>query len=342
MRFMTRLPICVGALVALLALPAVASAALPKEKTQYAVHDHTGSGQDFHIEIDVGTNPRVLKSVVLYLQECDATGFAEDVPVSENGDFEVTSTLPKGGTWRIKGSFTTADHAHGEYELVNEKCSTGAKTFDAHPPKPGGANGLHDHEASSHHKGGTAPRRYARLDNKSPRAIAEAARLWSRTLTVAQTRSFRTYKAVRRMYKITARRRPRPLVFHVHRKAYDLDRYVLTATRPESLVYWWAAKGQPQLVAFMYRANTLVPPKFAGGIFGWHSHFADKEPMTHVWLTNDLRSAAANCMPVPELEEALPKFNYAKPAQASGHESMPCLTDEEATSGDGHAGHGGH
>ncbi len=323
MRSNTRLLACAGTLLALLALPAVAPAALPQTNTQYGVHDHTGEGTDFHIEIEVGKNPRQLKSVVLYLEQCDATAFAEKVPVSETGAFEVVASLPKGGTWRVTGTFPTADHAHGDYELTNAKCTTGAKAFDAHPPTADGGHA--GHSSSSHHRGGTAPDRYATLTNKSRWEVAEAARLWSRTLTVAQTRPFRTYRNVRRLYEITAARRPRPLIFHVHRKAYDRDRYVLAATRPESLVYWWPRKGDPILVAFMYRANTLIPPKFAGGIFGWHAHAAKAMPMTHVWLTKDLRSAAANCMPVPELERDVPRYKWSTPA-------MPCCSTRSRSS----------
>lgn len=337
MRFITRLLICMGALAALLAMPALASAALPKAKTQYTHEGHVGQGNDWHVELEVGTDTRRLKSIVLYLQECDVTAFAEDVPVSDTGAFEVVATLPKGGTYRVTGSFVSATHAHGEFELTNEKCSpgTGVRTFDAHPAKAGGAHGGHD--STSSHRGGTPPRQYARLDNKTPAQIAEAARLWSRTLTIANTPAFKTYRAVRRLYKITARRRPRPLIFHVHRAAYDTDRFLFAATRPESLVYWWGSKkGPPRLVAFMYRANTLIPPKFAGGIFGWHAHNPTAMPMTHVWLTGDLRSSAANCMPVPELEAYLPGFKYEKPAQLSGHESLPCPTGD--TADDGHTG----
>ena len=46
--------------------------------------------------------------------------------------------------------------------------------------------------------------------------------------------------------------------------------------------------------------------------------------MTHVWLTGDMRSALANCMPVPALEAALPAFRWAAPGQGFSKESYPC------------------
>jgi len=47
--------------------------------------------------------------------------------------------------------------------------------------------------------------------------------------------------------------------------------------------------------------------------------------MTHVWLTGDLRSAWANCLPVAQLEQANPRFKYEKPRNGvSGTEAVPC------------------
>ena len=318
MRLIVRLLVGLGAAILLLT-PVSAVAAVPKPKTSYVIDDHGGTGRDWHVEVEVSKDPRRLKSVVLYLEECDETTFAENVAVSDSGDFEVVASLPKGGTWRLTGGFPTSTHLHGDFELTNGKCSTGARTFDAHVPEGG------PHEA--HHSGGTPPKAYPDLDSKSTAQVAAAARLWSRTLSVAKTRPFRTYTAVRRRYDITAFNRRRPLAFHVYRAAYNTDPYFLSATRPESLVYWWPRKGRPILVAFMYRSNQLSPPRFAGGIYGWHAHSKTAMPMTHVWLTRDLRSAAAHCMPVAELEAALPRFRYETPRQPSGPESSPCPED---------------
>lgn len=319
MRFMVRLLGGVAALTVLLVVPTGAPAAVPKAKTQYAVDEHGTAGRNWHVEVEVGKDPRRLKSVVLYLEECGETAFAENVPVSETGEFEVVASLPKGGTWRLTARFPTAAHLHGDFELTNGTCSTGARLFDAHPPSAGG-----DDEDAGHHSGGTPPGEYPDLEGRTKAQLAEAAGLWSRTLAAAKTGPFRTYTAVRRRYEITAVNRRRPLVFHVFRAAYNTDRYLLSAPRPESLVYWWPRKGRPILVAFMFRSNTLIPPKVAGGIFGWHGHSKTAMPMTHVWLTRNLRSAAAHCMPVPALEAAIPRFRYETPGQPSGPESSRC------------------
>ena len=51
--------------------------------------------------------------------------------------------------------------------------------------------------------------------------------------------------------------------------------------------------------------------------------------MTHVWLTRDLRSALANCMPVAALEKAIPRYRYAPAGRPLTHESQPCPDTEE-------------
>jgi hypothetical protein len=45
--------------------------------------------------------------------------------------------------------------------------------------------------------------------------------------------------------------------------------------------------------------------------------------MIHVWRTRGLRAAYANCLPVPELERSLRRFDHEDvPNQL--HESQPC------------------
>jgi hypothetical protein len=89
-----------------------------------------------------------------------------------------------------------------------------------------------------------------------------------------------------------------------------------------------ARSGAPVLVAFMYRAPGGKPPPLGRSILFWHQHpssgHAAPTQMTHIWLTGDLRSAAANCLPVPELEAAQAAFRYQPPARPSTIEGSPC------------------
>ena len=89
-----------------------------------------------------------------------------------------------------------------------------------------------------------------------------------------------------------------------------------------------AEAGPPILLGFMYRAPLRKTPRFAGKLLAWHSHTEDgrqgDNQMTHVWLTDDLRSALANCLPVAQLEKAIPRFRYSRPSHGAGHESRRC------------------
>lgn len=321
-----RLAAAPAAVAALLALPPAAPAALPLAKQQYAQHDHSGVGTDWHVELTVSRDPRRLTNVVVYVQECDATAYAENVPVAADGSFEVNASLPKGGTWRVKGAFPTQEEAHGEYEVTNARCATGVRAFDAHRLASDG-----------HTTFGTPAGQYPDLLRADLRSIAFAARLWADTLRVAATTPFRTFHAALRRYRVldlAKMRRRRPLVFHVRSARYDNDRYAFRADRVESLVYYWGRTGPPRLIGFMYRARGEKPPSH-GRVFGWHTHGKDSAAMTHVWLTKDLRSAAANCLPVTELDRDVSGVGKI-PLEAANDfaEGQPC-----GAAGDGHAGH---
>ena len=295
-----------------------AAAIEPQLKSTFAVHQHGTGGHDWHVEVTVGKNPRMLKSVVLYLQECDRTAYAENVPVDASGFFKIGAPLKGGGGWRLLGRFVLPRKAIGFYELGTDSCASGRREFAAYPPGAG-TRGNH-----THHSYGTPLSQYPDLLSAPARALVQGERLRARTLAAARTRRFRSYAAVRRQYAPTGRHRPRPLLFHVHRAAYFRDGRVLDPRRPESLVYWWPRRGAPILVAFMYRAETSKPPRYAREVLGWHSHAKGTPPMTHVWLTRGLRGAAANCLPVAELQRDVRRFRYVRPAHAAGAESMPC------------------
>jgi hypothetical protein len=171
---------------------------------------------------------------------------------------------------------------------------------------------------------GTAVGHYPDLDKGSPHARAQARRLWQRTRRAAN-RLFPTYRAARRLgFTRYSRKLKRPVVFHLRHDGYAHDGRWLDAKRPESLAYWWPAKGRPVLVAYMYRMRPGGWPRYAKPLLGWHSHERHGVLMTHVWLTRSLRSAIANCMPVPALEAAHRDYRFAPPRQGYSRESHPC------------------
>jgi hypothetical protein len=174
------------------------------------------------------------------------------------------------------------------------------------------------------HRYGTPIGSYPDLDKASPRARAQARRLWKRTRRAAAHR-FPTYRAARSLgYTRYSRELKRPLVFHLRHAGYDHDGIWLNARRPESLAYWWPPKGRPVLIAYMYRMPPGAWPRYAKPLLGWHAHERGGVLMTHVWITRKLRSAIANCMPVAALEAANRKYRFSPPRQGYSRESHPC------------------
>ena len=175
------------------------------------------------------------------------------------------------------------------------------RPFEAHA-------GGHAHGGSNHHSG-TRPGEYPGLASASTTARSQVRDLWRGTLRAADE-LFPFYESAR---ALRFRRYPlkwkRPLLFHLRHDGYAKDEVILDPRRPESLVYWWPKQGSPILVGFMYRAPLGRPPRFGGKLMAWHSHIEDgrqgDNQMTHVWLTGDLRSALANCLPVTQLEQRI-------------------------------------
>jgi hypothetical protein len=160
----------------------------------------------------------------------------------------------------------------------------------------------------------------------TPAARRQARRLLRRVRAVA-ARRFPTIEHARAQgfSRYMVRRPPAPGAFHLWSRANNRDDRILDARRVESLVYWkpTAPGAEPILIAFMFRARPGPRPRFAGSIPIRHNHAEGGDKMIHVWLTPGLRAAYANCLPVPELERALPGFQHEDvPNQI--HESQPC------------------
>jgi hypothetical protein len=174
--------------------------------------------------------------------------------------------------------------------------------------------------------GGVAP--YPDLAHASRAEAAQARQLWHGTRSAAAHHFTRWSAAWRAGYTSLGLHPRHPVIYHLRNGAYERDGATLDPRRPEALVYWLPRSGSPVLVGFMYRAPANRHPQFGGRILAYHRHMKDGHmgatQMTHVWLTHDLRSAYARCLPVEALEHAIPAFHYVQTARPASHESAPC------------------
>ena len=296
----------------------------PAPGGRFAVHDHDTPGDGWHIELEVSRDGRQARSLVLHSERCNATVFAERLPIGSGGtlDFDRAFTSRgRQGRWRMSGQFTDPRHLTATFQITVGRCDGGLRQVTAHAESHADAGG-HEHHT---HTVGTAPGAYPDLARATRARRAQAQRLWRATLRSASER-FPSYRAALRLgFRRWDREWAKPLIFHLRSTRYNHDRRYLDARRPESLVYWWPVGAEPVLIAFMYRYPLDRRPSFGAPLFGWHTHGArPSNQMTHVWLTRHLRSALANCVPVAALERAVPGFRWSTPTQSGGHNTEPC------------------
>lgn len=322
-----------GGLVALLASVAAtagAHAAVPTAGAEFSVHDHATPGDAWHVEAKVNRRSDRLKSLVIASERCgDHTPFAQSVPIDAEGRVYVNGNLdparPEHGVWGLDATFTSSHRLDGTFRFVTPDCDTGPMPFVAH-------SGGHDHHHDRTSQYGTPIGQMPDLSAAKPRRLAQALGLVRRTHRVA-ARRFPSYRdAIRAGYRrYSTKNSPRQL-FHVRHEGYLYDGLWFRARRVESLVYYRPSVGEPVLLAFMYRARLGRHPRFGRPLLGWHSHGAPKPgrldtQMTHVWLTGEDRSALANCLPVAQLEAAIPAFRMEPRSTGIGHESGRCPPD---------------
>ena len=319
---MVRLLPVVCLLAALLA-PAAAPAAVPSGGGEYLVHGHDGEGDDWHVQARVADDARRLRHLVVYTQACGGhTPATENLPIGADGKVDalapVSATNVRGAWWKVDARFTAPGALTGTFRVRTRTCDTGDRPFTARLQAAAGSR------ATAGPPMGTMPD----LEATPARALREGRRLWLKTLRVARER-FPTYAAARRQgYVRDGRRLPRPAIFHLRRRDLDRDARTLDAERPESLVYWWPRDRRPILIAFMFRAPAGEPPAFAQPMLAWHGHVENGRrgwsQMSHVWLTNGLKSGLANCLPARQLERAIPRFRFGGKVKGAAHESAPC------------------
>ena len=321
-----RLALVVSCAAALF-LAADARAAMPMPGAHFLFHDHRTVGDGWHIEMIVGKkDPHFLRQLVLYSERCGETILSTHVRIRDDGTIAsakpFTTAAGEQGTWRLDARWTDTDHVTGTFQITRPGCDGGVRSFTATEGS--------GHEGHVHISYGTPVGSYPDLTRGKPRALAQVRRLWRGSIRTAKER-FSSYSRVLALGYVPYGREihwTRPMVFHVRSKTYERDHRQLDPRRPESLVYWRPPKGEPVLVAFMYRLPTRRGwPQFGKPLLGWHAHGHEKlgpTIMTHVWMTRDLRSGIANCMPVQQLEAANRRFRLTTSTHHPTKESLPC------------------
>ena len=312
-----------GLLVAMAALAAVPSAhAAVPVPGPFTVHDHNTPGDNWHVQIEVDDDSEAA-SVVVHTDRCGGlTPFAMHVPIDEDGVMKTYRDLdpeqPARGKWEFESRFTENHRLDGTFRIITPTCDSGPMVFVAH-------SGQHIHY-------GTPMGAYPDLSKATPRRLRQAEQIYA-----AAWRWSRRFKDIGRARELGffsgaadfVDRRAH--VYHLRHLAFTRDKVYFNPKKTESLMYYNGLEGPPVLVGYMFRYPLGGQPPFAKPLFGWHAHGSGKwrgipNQMTHIWLTNDLRSAMANCMPVEALEAALPDFEFSPMQPDVIQEARPCPT----------------
>ena len=308
--------------VALLA-PASVQAALPVAGSTYMVHDHQTPGDNWHVQVNVHETRQIM-SVVIHSDRCGGhTPFAKVVPYNGDGVAKTYRPLnpdkPQKGNWSFEGRFTEDHRLDGTFRVVTPDCDTGPMIFVAH-------NNAHIHISY-----GTPMGAKPDLSLASPKRLQQAQWLYAESWRRAKRFYDRADAERRGFFHSPSDFAERPShVYHLRHLAFTKDKVYFNAKKTESLMYYNRADGVPVLIGYMYRYRLAGGhPPFARPLLGWHAHGRGvwrgvPNQMTHIWLTGDLRSAMANCMPVEELEAALPEFEFTPMQDDVIQEARPC------------------
>jgi hypothetical protein len=232
-----------------------------------------------------------------------------------------------------------SDHSHsGASEAHQHEHEGRAHDTAAHEEQAatrghehGGA--AHDHGSHEHHGNGQrwrgshhhASTLYPPLGEATVAQVEDARRLLDRSRAVGARRFPTVRHALAAGYVPHPNQNPNARLFHVEQCDNWLDRRVMHPHRPESLVYLRSrGDGEARLVAMMYRAPVKGRlPSLGGPILYWHDHPSESggrlqrgsatglTRMTHVWLTQDLKSAYARRVPGRAIER-IPEWRGAR------------------------------
>ena len=274
------------AAAAVLALATPGDAARPRSRAILEAHRHGSGGHDWHVQLEVNRSATRLSSLVVYSQECGATGFTVGVPIGPDGSFAVDRPLPGGeGRYAVSGRFVTRDRATGSWLLGRGACGTG------------GAFTVRD--ATGHFLIGN-PYEYAPA---AVRGRSRAARRLRRLEARIRRNAWRfdTVREAQDRGYVLRRGSGCPGMDHARKMGTRMWGRVLDPSAPQSLVFWCDERGQRTLAGFMFRAPAARRPPTFGNLLQWHKHGATRGAtwMSHVWLVRDPLAAFASCVPFP-------------------------------------------
>jgi hypothetical protein len=213
---------------------------------------------------------------------------------------------------RLTGTLA-ATYGRGTVSRRLGGCASGVRNWTAE--RRGGGGRHHPPEAGEegHPHGDSA---LTRLGNRDPypalaragarnRRRAEALRLATlgeasrfATVALAEAAGYVADPAISPIH--------RPGLVHYRRGGAHYWGRLLDPRAPQALVFWCPGAGDCALAAFMYRSlRSPLPPTY-GHIVGWHRHDPTAGWMTHVWLTDDMLTAFAQCTPFPALHARNP------------------------------------
>jgi hypothetical protein len=276
----------VCATVAPAVLPAVSLGARPASGAMVEDHRHYTQGHDWHVQLEVSRSRTRLATVVTYSQECDGTGFTQGAKISLSGAFDVTGRFPSGGgTWNVKGRFTSPATAVGTWSVERGDCAVQGE-FNAN-------------DRTGHFLLGN-PYEYPPERIKANRKLMQLSAQFRKN-------AWRFTPARARALGYSFRNHPRcPSLVHARKYATRMWGTVLDPLAPQSLMYWCPSPGHFILAGAMFRAPAATRPPTFGRLIQWHRHATTPTAnwMTHMWLVPRLQDAWATCSPFRAFDEA--------------------------------------
>lgn len=210
------------------------------------------------------------------------------------GQFMYTRRRGSDDVLRVTGILAGAI-ATGTVSRRKGRCRSGVRPWTAAHSGAGGPG--HDHHSDPNMRvGNHAPYPAVELASARNRRRADALRLATNaaawrfaTVALAESRGYIADPTITPVY--------RPGIVHFRKNRVHFWGRVLEPRRPQALIFWCPPAGECHLVALMYRAPPDSRPPTYGGLIGWHRHSLKGTWMTHVWLTGDVGSALAQCVP---------------------------------------------
>jgi len=302
-----------------LAIVAAVQAALPATGASFTFHDHAMAGKNWHIDFRIDPkNARKIATLVVYSQQCKGTVAKTGIPISDAGVIAASGGLEGDGLWEVNATFKAPTTLVGTMRVRRANCDTGALSFPN--AITGDGHTGHSHGGGGHDHGPKDPD----FESASPRQRRQASALHRGVLRTWRGVTVAKAERLGWVQNPTSTRQTLGM-FHTYNRRYENDKRILDARRPESLVFWRPASGQPVILGPMFRVPAGRRPSFAGPIPIYHNHGDNvKNLMTHVWLVRGSKSAWMNCLPVRALEQYNPAFKWMPGGNDQGQVGDPC------------------